>query len=431
MTQYGNKEEPGIVTDLTSSAATPTFGEAPNDLGLVGQADLANASNAADTGKVYQVTRASKAVEWFGPQESSLLTTAVIDALIEGAYPVYAVAAPSTTVENEDHSSATDTTVSFDNGPIREDPGSITVSLDGTDQDVSVVLDDVTTYSPAAGECYVNPVRAEVEINSAPGTSLNITYDHFDYAAATDTLVSEAGDVIDLLAPINENVDVVNDGNTTVAEMEQEYDLAILLGGAEIFLEPTNYEPRYDDSRTQVIYPTRFTDGSSLVAAYAGFRASLGLETTPVNKYLTTNKSPIESLNRAERGSLIDSDVVPIADDSRGARVVDDVTCVSDSNTDEQNLQYGFNRMVMDYIINTTRTNQKPFIGKLNSQTVRNTLEGMVNDQLTELTASQMVVSSNVNVLKEDSTTVGVEMQVDLAEPLRFIENTVTVTNGE
>jgi hypothetical protein len=431
MTQYGNYEEPGIVTDLTSSAATPTSGEAPNDLGFVGQADLANASNAADTGTVYQVTRASKAVEWFGPEDSSLLTTAIIDALVEGAYPVYAVAAPSTSVDNEVHDSASTTTVSFDNGPIREGAGDITVTLDGTEQDVNVVYDDVTTYSPDAGECYVNPVEPRVELNSTPGTSLTFSYDHFDYPAATDTLVNGAGDVIDLLAPVNENVDVVNDGNTTVAEMEQEYDLAILLGGADIYLDPSNYSPRYDDSRTQVVYPTRFKDGSSLVAAYAGFRASLGLESTPVNKYLTTNKRPIEDLNRAERGSLIDADVVPIADDSRGPRVVDDVTCVSDSNTDEQNLQYGFNRMVMDYIINTTRTNQRPFIGSLNSQTVRNVLEGMVNDQLTELAESQMVISSNINVLKEDRTTVGVEMEVDLAEPLRFIENTVTVTNGE
>lgn len=431
MTEYGNYEEPGIVTDLTSSAATPTSGEAPNDLGMVGQADLANATEAADTGKVYQVTRASKAVEWFGPTESSLLTTAIIDALTEGAYPVYAVAAPSTTVTGETHDSASSTTVSFDNAPIREDPEKITVTLDGVDQTPTVVYDDVSTYSPEAGECYVNPVRAEVEIESTPGTGLSFNYDHFDYPAAVDTLVSNAGDEIDFLAPINENVEIVNDGNTTVADMEQEYNLSILLGGAEIFLDPSNYSPRYDDSRTQVIYPTRFEDGSSLVAAYAGFRANLSLQTTPINKRLTTNKRPIESLNRAERGSLIDADVVPIADESRGARIVDDVTCVSDSNTDEQNLQYGFNRLVMDYIINTTRTNQKPFIGMLNSQTVRNVLEGMINDQLTELTNSQMVISSDVNVLKESNTAVGVEMDLNLAEPLRFIENTVTVTDGQ
>jgi len=35
-----------------------------------------------------------------------------------------------------------------------------------------------------------------------------------------------------------------------------------------------------------------------------------------------------------------------------------------------------------------------------------------------------------LNVLKEDATTAGVEMSVDLVEPLRFIENTVTIENG-
>jgi len=121
--------------------------------------------------------------------------------------------------------------------------------------------------------------------------------------------------------------------------------------------------------------------------------------------------------------------VVPLADEARGVRVTDDPTTVSDSNTDEANLNYGFNRLVADYIIETTRDNEKPFIGKLNSQTVRNTLESMVDEQLSGLQESDVVISYDVNVLKEDAVTVGLEMQVDLVEPLRFIDNTVTITN--
>jgi hypothetical protein len=430
MTTYGDNQEPGIITDLTSSAAVPTSGAAPNDVGIVGQADLANANSPADTSKVYQITRASKAVDYFGPTESSMLTNAVIDALNEGAYPVYAAVAPSTSVTSESHDGAGTTTVSFDNAPIREDADDITVTLDGTTQTVNLVHDDVSTYSPAAGECYVNPVRGKAEIESVPGTSLSFSYDHFDYTGGIDTMVDKVPSVIDYLVPLSENGAVVDYANTTVANMEDEYNLALAVGGADIRLDPSTFTQSYDDSRTQVVYPTRFEDGTSAIAAYAGFKANLGLSATPINKRLQSDKRLAVTLSRAERGSLIDENVVPMADEARGARIVDDPTTVTSSNTDEQNLQYGFNRLVADYIIETTRDNQKPFIGKLNSPTVRQTLEGMVNDSLSQLQQSDVVVSYQVNVLKENAVTAGLEMNVDLVEPLRFVENTVTIGNG-
>jgi hypothetical protein len=430
MTTYGDNQEPGIITDLTSSASVPTFGEAPSNVGIVGQADLANASNSADTSNVYQVTRASEAVEIFGPKESSMLTQGVIDALNEGAFPVYAVAAESTSVTAEDHSGVGTTTVSLDNAPIREDADSMTISLDGTTLSENVVYDDVGDHSPDSGECYVNPVRGKMEIPSLPSSDLTADYDHFDYATGIDVMVNNAGDVIDFLAPLTENTSVVDDANVTVGTMEDEYNLMLAIGGADIHLEPSSFSQQYDDSRTQVVYPTRFEDNTSAIAAYVGFKAQLGLATTPINKRLSTNKRLAVSLDRAQRGTLIDADVVPLADEPRGVRIADDPTTVSDSNTDEQNLQYGFNRLVADYIIETTRRNQKPFIGKLNSSTVRNVLEGMVSEQLTQLQESNVVISYNLNVYKVDATTAGLEMTVDLVEPLRFIENTVTIGNG-
>jgi hypothetical protein len=430
MTTYGNKQEPGITTDLTSSAAVPTSGEAPSNPGYVGQADLENANDPADTGKVYQVTRASRAVDWFGPMESSLLTNAVVDALNEGAYPVYAVATPEETVSGEDHSGAATTTVSTDKVPIREDALTTDVTLDGTDLNVNIVRDEVDSYSPGSGECYVNPVRGQVEIPSTPGSDLTFGYDTFDYDSAIDVMADNVAGTIDFLFPLSENGDVVDKANLTVGNLEDQYDLVLCVGGADINIpDVTAFEQQYDDSRTQVVYPTRFEDGTSAVAAVVGQKAQLGLGSTPINRRLSTNKSLDEELNKAQRGTLNDAGVVPLADEARGVRVTDDPTTVSDSNTDEANLNYGFNRLVADYIIETTRDNEKPFIGKLNSQTVRNTLESMVDEQLSGLQESDVVISYDVNVLKEDAVTVGLEMKVDLVEPLRFIDNTVTITN--
>jgi Phage tail sheath protein. len=427
MTTYGDTQEPGIVTDLTSSAAVSTSGEAPSDVGYVGQADLSNATSPADTSTVYQVTRASKAVEWFGPTESSLLTNAIIDALNEGAYPVYAVAAAESSISSEDHSGVGTTTVSLDEGPLREDASTVEVNLDDTLQSPTIVYDDVSGYSPDPGEAYVNPVDAEVEVNSVPSSLLTVSYQSFDYESGIDVLTDNAPDVIDYLLPLSEKASVADYANVAVANMESEYDLALAQVGAGIDVDPTGYTQDYDDSRTQTVYPTRFEDGTSALAAYVGMKAGLGLGETPINKRLTTNKRLSTSLNRAERGSLGDASVVVLSDESRGVRVTDDPTTVSESNTDERNLNYGFNRLVADYIIETTRDNQRPFIGKLNSQTIRNTLEGMVDDSLTELQESNVVVSYDVNILKEDAVSAGLEMSVELVKPLRFIENTVTV----
>jgi hypothetical protein len=434
MIQYGNTREPGIITDLTSSVAVENNGPAPNQIALIGQADLGNADNPADTGKVYEVTRGSTAVEWFGPTSSSLLTEGIVDALREGAMPVLAVAAEGTTVTGEDHSGTGTTTVSFDNAPIREDADSITVTLDSTEQTVNIVYDDVSTYSPADGECYVNPVDAKAEISVVPSTSLTFDYEHFDYGTALDVLIDNSGDVVDQIYPLAETASVVQDASTDVNAAQEEYHLSIMVGGASIYIDKSqtsSFTHSYDDSRTQLVYPTRFEDRSSALAAYAGLRADLGLEDTPINKKFDTDKRLMHSLNRSQRGDLIDENIVPLADEVNGARVADDPTTVTDNNTDEENMRYGFNRLAADYIIETTRRNQRPFIGRLNSQTIRNTLEGMVDDSLSELQQSNVVQSYNINILKEDSVTAGLEMDVNLIEPLRFIRNTVTISDGQ
>jgi len=434
MTQYGDTQTPGIVTDVTSSVGIPTADSAVSDVGIVGQADLGdgNAQGSADPNVVYEVTRATSAEQWFGDPDNSLLTEAIIDALNEGAYPIYAVAAESIEETGEDHSSVSTTEVTLDNGPIREDSDAITITLDGTTLTANIVYDDPSSYSPDSGECYVNPVLSEVEIPTTPSNSLTADYEHFDYSAAHDVMATDAGETIDFLTPISERRSVVDDAKETVGSMESEYELALLDAGAEIYInDPASYENPYDDSRTQLIYPTRFDDGTSAVAAYAGRRAAIGIETTPINKTLAADKSlhPTQArpVDRSFRGQLIDNNVVPLANEAAGARIVDDPTTVTEENKDEQNIEYGFNRLVMDFIIQAVRESEKPFIGRLNNPAVRNTLGNLIEERISQLTASNVVLSYSINVAKGDATTATLEINVDLAEPLRFIENTVTV----
>jgi hypothetical protein len=432
MTQYGNDTEPGIVSDLTSSASVPSGGDAPNNIGIVGQADLVNATDPADTTTVYEVSRASNAFNWFGPAETSLLTSAIIDALDEGAGSVYAVVAPETEVTSEDQSGISGTKVDLDYSPIREDPARITVDLDGTMLDTSVVYDGVDSYSPSAGAAVANPVRGTLEVPSTPSTTLDVGYEYFDYQSGIDVMLDLVPDEIDQLYPLSEASSVVDYAQQEVNALTNEYELVTCAGGAEIHIPDFSaYTNPYDDSRTQLVYPTRFEDGTSAIGAYAGMRATLGLSETPINKRLQTNKRLNVGVKRADRGTLTDANVVPLADESRGVRVTDDPTTVTSSNTDEMNLEYGFNRLAADYIIETTRENEQPFIGDLNSQTVRNVLEGLVSGSLTDLQESSVVLSYNIEIQKVSATRARLEMYVDLIEPLRFIENTITIGSGE
>jgi hypothetical protein len=107
------------------------------------------------------------------------------------------------------------------------------------------------------------------------------------------------------------------------------------------------------------------------------------------------------------------------------------VNSVSDSNSEEANIRYGFTRLVVDFVIETVHTNERPFIGRLNSQAVRSTLQGLLNSELKPMKRSNAVIDYSVSVRKIDATTATVELGVETAKPLRFIENEIAVGGSQ
>ncbi|AGC34289.1 tail sheath [Halorubrum sodomense tailed virus 2] len=428
---YGDNTEPGIITEETSANNISRSGTAPSDLCIVGQADLANANSPASPNTVYEVTRDITAVEWFGPEESSLLTTAIVDALREGAQPVYAVAPSATEVVGEDRSSDGSTTISLDNAPLSENADDITVTLDGTEQTVSIVYDDVSGYSPAADEAYVNPVEGHIEVSTDTYTSLDVDYTHYDYAAGLDEVETnlEAAEAIDFLTAISENAAVQQDVRDTAESMSTEHNYTVALVAPNAArIDPDTYEQTYDSSRVQSVYPTRFADNTSALAAYAGKRADLGVSRTPIGQSLTTDKRLAVRLTRAERGNLIEQRVVPLENRAAGAVIKDDPTTVDTiNNTEEAHINYGFKRLVLDYVYNTSRENEKPFIGRLNQRHVRNALADLISGELTALRQSNVIEGFSVRIYEESATKARLELNITAPDPLRFIENDVTV----
>jgi hypothetical protein len=430
MTEYGNTIEPGIVTNVSSVGAVSTSGGSPSDVALVGQADLVDGN--ATAGDVYQITSGPTARNEFGTD--SPLTTGIIDALEEGAYPVYAVAATSTSVTGEDLSTLTSNSGTLSEGVVSEDADEITFTINSTTMTTVLTFDDPSTADIGADEVYVNPATREFQID--PGATIgntgdDVDYNVYDYSGGIDSVEADAGDAVDFVTPLSEDDAANTHAQTTVGTMADEYNFAMAIVGAGPYIsDPVAFSNNFDDSRVLTVYPSRNADGESTLGSYAGLRASLGISTTPINKRLATQKKLSEKLNLAERGSLIEARVVPMAQESSGARIADDVNTVSDDNSDEANIRYGFSRLVVDAVLETVRANEQPFIGRLNAYPVRKAFEGLVRQQLRPLSRSNAVLDYTVRVQKVDATTARLELSVDTAEPIRFIKNDVSVGNS-
>jgi hypothetical protein len=426
--QYGDDSEPGIITKESSSDSIEIGPESVNNILMVGPADLTSATDPATAEQVYQVNRDSTAVSLFGPESSSLLTAAILDQLREGAGPIFAATPATTDVTGEDHTTETSTTINLDNKPATEIAGDFTLTLDGAELVPQIVHDDVTTYDPGPDEAYVNPSTNTVELpNTADtGTGFTADYTYLDYTNAFDALKDnqEAAEASDFLIGLQEEATVQQDVVDTANEMSSEKNYTIALvtpdGG---YIDIQNFENNYDDSRVQVEYPPRYEDGTSLLAAYAGAKANLGLNRAAIQHPLETEKVPSVNLSQAERSTLLNENVVPLRSRSTGAVIVDDPTTVTMDNDTESNIQYGFQRLALDYTYEVAEENEEPFIGRLNDPGLRNALADLIADQLTAMKESDIVEAFNVRVYEETPTTARLELDLDAPDPLRFIVN--------
>jgi len=125
----GNDILPGIITDVKSLTAVSTSGLSDANVALVGKGDVSEGE--ADANTPYTITRPTNVANMFG--DGSELTKGVLDALAEGAMPVYAVMAAGDTAE--DYENALDALES-------EEADSIDVlGVISTDEDVAQKLE--------------------------------------------------------------------------------------------------------------------------------------------------------------------------------------------------------------------------------------------------------------------------------------------------
>jgi hypothetical protein len=416
----GQDIEPGIVSTVDSATSLSAADSAPGTPLLVGGADLTNGS--ADGAEVYAVTSSREAREWFGPEESSHLTRNVLDALGNGGVPVLAVAAPESSTAF-DLTTLTSTTGSLSE-PVQEKVDSVTATVDSEDLAVRFTIEDIADVTPEAGEVVVNRDTGEFEVDAVPSSSGTLQYTGLDYSAALSAVLRYDGE-FDFLASLKTSE--LTQVNATINQLTTEETTVLGLGVASPMVDPQAFTNGYDTSRLQLVGPGRTELGDSFVGAVAGKRSQIGLTTTLINQRLNLPARPAQSLSRSERGQLINKYVTPLKTLGASAQVKDDLTTVSDENPQEAGYRYGFTRLVVDQLIEQTHDIEDGSVGQFNEPGEANRIQNKLNEKSRGLADSAVIYDLNVTVSFKSPTRLGVSVQADVAEPIRFIENDFTI----
>ncbi|NUC72543.1 hypothetical protein HTZ84_09515 [Haloterrigena sp. SYSU A558-1] len=346
-----------------------------------------------------------------------------MDALTEGAYPVYAVAAEGAEVIDEDVSAQTGTLAST---PVSEDADEVTFEIDGEAQETVRVFTDPADADLDAGQTAYNPVTGDYAHDAVP-TSGNATYSHYDYASAVATIEADRAEVVDFIGILTETDAVVQAAHDAALRMAANYNFAVAVAGAASHItDKGGFTNSYDSSRIQLLYPSRNAAGESIVGSYLGLRAALGINNSPMFKRLQTQNRLSETLAKSEQESLIVKKVVPVANDSRGARIVEDLTCVADDNTEEDAMRQVLHRLIIDYVTEITNEVSEKYIGELHTQAARNSLRSNIVARLGGLMDMNAITAYVVTVEPVDAMTASVDVGVSTINPLRNINATVT-----
>lgn len=410
---------PGIITDIESIPSVRLSSISNANVVIVGEGDVTEGE--ANANEPYTITRPTVIENLFGA--GTPLSKQVSDALSEGAMPVYAVMTDEMS-ETQALDSLGSTSGMLDVAPAIEDAERITFTVDSTELTTNLVYDDPSTYTVGTDEAVVNPVTGAFELAETP-TAGDIAYDAPDYVGALDSLQGEDADDLDAIAVISENDAVANELEANIGEMKNFHQLLIGMAGAGATVDTSQYSSQFDNSRMAIAYPTRNRDYQSVIGSLAGKVGNLGLNGSIMNKRLQGESLLSERLDMAQQIDLVEANVIPLASESQGALIVDDITSVADDNLDESEMDTIFTRLVTDHVTNVVKAEEEPFIGRLNKPAIRGALQALITAQLTFLQNQDAILSYNVEVRKKDANSAFVDVSIETIEPLRNIYNTI------
>lgn len=424
----GNTTLPGVSGSMESVPSVRTQSPSPADVGLVGDANLTDGT--AKAGSAYVIRTSGQAYGLFG--QNSDLGQNVAAAIGAGAQPVYAAPATPTQVNAEDISASAETGTLVEGPVCTGDDMNVTFTVDGTVKTTIVTWSDPATITPGADEVYLNPDTKEYHIDVAPSTSGTADYEYCDYTPAIRVLSDTYGTKLDFLAATSANRAVVDEVKAEVAALLSLKEFAYSIAAYAPYIDFDAVDApvaHYDSSRVTEFYPARNADGVSNVGAYAGLRAALGIDGSPMSKDLPMVGPLSETLTETQKETLVEGRIVPLQNGAQNPMVVDDLTTVSANNLDESDWTDSLSRLITDYVMEDIFNVSRPFIGELHDQTSRELLREIVDSRLGVLADSRTIVDYEVDVLASDQYTAEVVVAIETVKPLRNI--VVNLTSGQ
>jgi hypothetical protein len=420
----GNPNLPGVYATQESGSAVRPSTPSPADVGIVGEADLVNGAAVANT--VYTVTTASQASRLFG---SSPLGRNVADAIQNGSMPVYAVAASSVSVTDEDVSGFT-TSGTLANAPVSEDPSNVSISIDSTSKSVSRTFMDPQSVTVGADEAVYNPTTGEVELDIAPSTTGLVSYDYLDYNAAIDALANDMGTVVDFYGVLTENAAVLSHLESTINALVTERNFAMgVIGAASYITDTSAYSLPVDNQRMQLAFGSRDADGESLIGAWVGRRGAIGIQRSGMRVRLSGKTAVYHSLSDQQKEELHAQNVLVFETDRGSVRSMNDPTAVDPTSSAAEAYNNGLAAVVADYISEVVINASESFISRLNTESALRNLEDIIRSGIDALVDADVLVSYSVFAESIDARNVRVEIGLEFAEPIETIN--VVLVGGE
>lgn len=417
---YGTLEYP---SDQITVEAGDTFvvGVAfERSVGLVGIGDTDTGS--ADEGTVYEVNTSAQATELFG--SDSELQEQIDLAFLNGATRVYAVAVPVT--------ETTETIGTASSGTLSEvpvlDPSLHDTAISITDTTESATVETNIVYgtpsSPTeANTANVNPVTGEIEFDES--SDYEITYEHGSYSTAITDVVSESPRSV---AVCTENTTVANDLLTELESADDNFDFSTGYVGASPEIDAGSYSDNFDSRRLVVTHASRgfFDEAESnmgrTVGAIAGKQAGKPLGDSTTYESVGGFASLYEPPEKSEYSDLIDSQVLPLANDGG-------IFIVKDMNTStEPKFERIFVSEILDEATGNVHIIAQNFIGEPNRPEVRSDFADSLTQSLSELSADGLLDAFSVAVAEgADNFTTDVTIGVDIISVIDNADIDITV----
>ena len=434
MTTYG--QFPGVKVSTSGGAITGVALGAETNLVIFGDADLS--SGTATVNEPTQVRSQRDADAKFG--SGSELSNNIKDAMANGANVefLYGVAVEEL-ANTETYSGAQTGTLA--EAPIVEDLSTISVaedtSTDGNyDTDITVEFHyDGTPSTPSDGDTvFLNPFTGEWAADASG--DYQFSYDYYDYQSAldaADSVVSE--NETGVYAVLEEAESVASMLSSKVETLRQDYKMVTGMMAAEpndnssesppdARYDTTNYVDDIDSDTTFLIAPARYEDDDDLiVGAVGGLFAGNDLDDSIFNEAIEGVDALEEELTRTEAQELVDNGVIPIRNVG-SYRLRDNL---STSTAEDWQRDY-WRRRIVDQTILIAKELGERMVGKINSESNRQSLEEEIVGQLQDMIAEGVLQEDYfVDVYEADVDTVAVDFGITPQGVAKRIDTSITI----